>query len=392
MRTVFIVILLILTATVSAAGPKNDLKGIKQEIRVKKKLITKTKKVEETVSTELKEINSALDKKKADLGKLDRELDSVESGLAGTRGTISSITDDISRKKREIDRRLVSIYKAGEFGTLRMFFSAESLPQMAENIRYMRSVLDNDKRITAEYNAKIDQLNRLKTALERDMSKKESLKQGIAFKKHEIEKEKNRKSAYLIKVRNDRKSYESSLKELQANASRLQTMIQRLDERSRKKPAVSLPKQGRKTKYVTELPLIADKGFASQKGRLSMPVHGEVIETYGKHKHSDFNAYTFNKGIYIAAGAGSEIRSVYAGSVIFADYFKGYGNMVIIDHGGGYFSLYAHASRIAKKVGAEVAKNEVVAAVGDSDSSRGAVLYFEIRHQGKPVDPAGWVR
>ena len=69
-----------------------------------------------------------------------------------------------------------------------------------------------------------------------------------------------------------------------------------------------------------------------------------------------------------------------------------HGNMIIIDHGGGYFSLYAYASRISRKVGAEVAKGEVVAAVGDVDSAKGPALYFEIRHQGKPVDPAGWVR
>jgi septal ring factor EnvC (AmiA/AmiB activator) len=94
----------------------------------------------------------------------------------------------------------------------------------------------------------------------------------------------------------------------------------------------------------------------------------------------------------IAAGNGSEIKSIYEGNVIFADYFKGYGNMIIIDHGGGYFSLYAHASKILKRVGAEVSRHETVATVGDGDSVKGPMLYFEIRHQGKPVDPAGWVR
>jgi septal ring factor EnvC (AmiA/AmiB activator) len=94
----------------------------------------------------------------------------------------------------------------------------------------------------------------------------------------------------------------------------------------------------------------------------------------------------------ISASSGSEIKAIYEGTVIFADYFKGFGNMVIVDHGGGYFSLYAHASQLAKKVGAEVARHETIGAVGDVDSSKGSMLYFEIRHQGKPVDPAGWVR
>ncbi len=78
--------------------------------------------------------------------------------------------------------------------------------------------------------------------------------------------------------------------------------------------------------------------------------------------------------------------------MIFADHFKGYGNMVIVDHGGGYFSLYAHASKILRKTGSEVGKGDAVATVGDTESTRGPVLYFEIRHNGKPVDPAGWIR
>jgi septal ring factor EnvC (AmiA/AmiB activator) len=96
--------------------------------------------------------------------------------------------------------------------------------------------------------------------------------------------------------------------------------------------------------------------------------------------------------ISIAAQNGTDIRSVFDGQVIFSDYFKGYGNMVIIDHGGGYFSLYGHASRLNKKVGAQVSRNEVIAGVGDVDSLRGSMLYFELRHQGKPVDPSPWFR
>ena len=123
-----------------------------------------------------------------------------------------------------------------------------------------------------------------------------------------------------------------------------------------------------------------------------MPTKGEITDGFGRHKHPDFNSYTVSNGITIAAPQGAEVRSVYDGQVIFADYFKGYGNMVIVDHGGGFFSLYAHTSRIVKKVGTTVARNEVIASVGDADSTRGPMLYFEIRYQGKPVDPSPWFK
>jgi len=387
-------ILLILSAASQGWGesPKDELKGVKREIKAKRQLITKTRKVEAAVSTELQEIDRSLERKIADLGTLDHDLRSVESNLGRTGSAITQVTEETNRKKQEIERRLVSLYKAGELGALRMFFSAESFPQMAENIRYMRSILENDKRIFAEYNAKIEELRRLKASLEQDMARKERIKSGIALKKREIEEAKSKKFAYLVRVRQDRKGYETSLKDLQANASRLQTMIERLEALSRRKLSSRHEKPGSKLKALPELPPVPDRGFASQKGRMALPVRGAIIETYGKHKHPEFNSYTFSKGISISAGAGTEIKAIYDGSVIFADYFKGYGNMIIVDHGGGYFSLYAHASRITKKVGAEVARNETLATVGDVDSAKGPMLYFEIRYQGKPVDPAAWVR
>jgi septal ring factor EnvC (AmiA/AmiB activator) len=392
MRLVCILLLLIPASAVRGENPRDELKGVKQEIRAKKQLISKTRKVEAVVSTELQEINRNLVQKESDLGRLDRDLKGVESSLDRTGREIVRVTDEANRKKQEIEHRLASLYKAGELGALRMFFSAESFPQMAENIRYMRSILDNDKRIFAEYDQKIVELRKLKADLERDAAKKSRIKEGIALKKLEIEQEKSKKAAILVKVRQDRSSYEKSLKELQANAARLQTMMERLEALSRRKLSSRHEKPGSRPKPLAELPPVPDRGFATQKGRMSLPVRGEIIETFGKHKHPEFNSYTFSKGVSISAGVGSDIRSIYDGSVIFADYFKGYGNMIIIDHGGGYFSLYAHASKVLKKVGADVARNETVATVGDTDSSRGPLLYFEIRHQGKPVDPAGWVR
>jgi len=399
-----IALLLAGATTAAAANPKDELKGVRQEIKAKKQLITKTRKVEAVVSTELREINRNLEQKKSDLGRLDYDLKVVEASLGRTGREIDRVTEEASRKKQEIERRLSSLYKAGELGASRMFFSSESFPQMGENIRYMRSIVENDKRIFAEYSDKIEQLRHLKNDLERDAAKKERIKGGIALKKREIELEKNRKAEYLVTVQRDRSSYEASLKELNANAARLQTMLNRLEALSRRKLSARHVKPGSKTgskpgskpgsrpQATPELPAVPDRGFASQKGRLSLPVRGAVIETYGKHKNPDFNSYTFSKGLSVSAGAGSEIRSIYDGTVIFADYFKGFGNMVIVDHGGGYFSLYAHAAKILKRVGSEVARNDTLATVGEMDSTKGPMLYFEIRHQGKPLDPAGWVR
>ena len=383
------VFLSVCIATGGHADVKDELQGIKKEIQEKKRLLKKTRKVETQVSTELVKIEKNLQEKQANLSALTRELNGVETQLERTQRDIDTVKGEAERKKQQISVRLAALYKGGELGNARMFFSSQSFPQMAENLRYMKSVLGNDRRLFAEYNSQVERLHSLKDDLERDAARKEKIRTGIEAKKREIEDEKRKKASYLSAVRVEKKGYVTTIKELEANSRRLQAMVERLEAKSRK----SYTRQNKKGfDPGPVLPPVPDNGFASQKGRLGLPARGELSGSFGRHKHPEFNSYTVSNGISIAAASGTDIRAIYDGQVIFAGYFKGYGNMVIVDHGGGYFSLYAHAAKIMKKVGAAVARNEVVASVGDSDSTRGSMLYFEIRYQGKPVDPAAWVR
>ncbi len=373
------------------ADVRDDLHGIKQEIREKKTLLKKNMKIEKKVSGELSQIERSLREKEVSLRSLGRDLVRVEQNLGNTALDIEKANVEAERKHRQIQRRLSALYKAGEIGSARMFFASESFPRMLENQRYMQGVLAGDRKLFVDYTAKIDQLKGLKVMLERDMVRKESIMANIAAKKQEIETEKAKKASYLTQVRATSKGQKASLKELETNAKRLQTMIERLEATSRKSYTAKPDK-----KHILgerePLPPVADKGFAAQRGRLATPVRGEIVGYFGRHKHPEFNSYTVSNGISIAAPQGSDIRSVFDGQVIFADYFKGYGNMVIIDHGGGYFSLYGHASRISRKVGSQVVRNDVIAGVGDLDSPRGPMLYFELRHNGKPIDPSPWLR
>ena len=389
-----------LVSVATGADVKQQLQGISKEIKEKKLLIKKTARVESMVSGELAQIDKNLKEKQSSLSALSRDLQGVEKDLQHTRDTTETVKTDIEHKRREIQKRLVAVYKAGEVGTIRLYFSSESFPQMLENLRYMKSLLENDKKMIAEYNVRIEKLKGLEGTLERDAERKEKIKQSIELKKKEIEAEKKKKADKLVQVKLDKKNYQTSLHELEANSRRLQAIVARLEAISKKqrlakqaeKSAARKTEKSTSKKQTPVIPPVSDNGFGSQRGRLSMPVRGSITSGFGKHKHPQFNSYTMNNGISIAAPTGADVHAIYAGKVIFAEYFKGYGNMVIVDHGGGYFSLYAHNSKIAKKVGTNVEKNDILASVGDVDSANGPMLYFEIRYQGKPVDPAPWVR
>jgi murein hydrolase activator len=385
----------LLVAPLCQAGVKEDLQGVKKQIKEKNLLLSKTQKAETKVSGELEQIQKALAAKQSSLLLLNRDLAGVEKGIDKTLQDMERERNEAERKRQQINRRVAALYKGGETGNLRIFFSSESFPQMTENLRYMRSVLDHDRKLFAQYNENLARLRQLKLRLEQDAARKEGLRSSIEAKKREVEQEKSRKASYLVKVRQDKQGYLSSLKELQANASRLQSMFERLEARNRKAYSAKVRTNGRtKGSQVVQAPAtpVPDKGLGAQKGRLSLPVKGTIVDRFGRHKHPEFETFTVSNGISVSAPAGTPIHAIFDGEVIFADYFKGYGNMIIVDHGGGFYSLYAHASSVVKKVGAKVAKNDVLASVGEADSSKGPMLYFEIRYQGKPVDPAPWFR
>lgn len=392
-RAIFIsVLLLLLTAGAGwCANVKEELQGVNREISEKKQLLNRTAKVEEKVSGELAQIEKSLKEKEASLQAMQRDLHGVDVGLASTRKDMELARTDTERKKLDIQRRLLALYKSGDMGNARMAFSSESFPQMLENLRYMRAVVESDRKMIAAYNNRIRQLKGLEGIQQRDVQRKERIKASIEQKTQEIEAEKRTKAGNLAQLRKNKQGYQASLHELEANAHRLQEMVERLEALSRKSYTENNAKPVGKGGTAPLAPL-PNKGFNLQKGRLTLPVQGTILAGFGKHKHPEFNSYTFSNGISISASAGTDIHAVFDGRVIFAEYFKGYGNMVIVDHGGGYFSVYAHAAKIFKGTGVKVARNDVLAKVGELDSSRGPMLYFEIRHQGKPVDPAPWFR
>lgn len=372
------------------ADVRDELKGVNSQIKEKQQQIKQTKRVESKISSELTQIERTLKEKESNLASLHKEMKVVESGISTTQKQIQLTVAEIDKKKEQIAKRVSSLYKAGEMGSVRIFFSSGSLPQALENQRYMQSVLEQDRKLFNEYQSKLQQLQGLKDSLEREAVKKEKLTSKIQAKKQEIESEKSKKAAFLTQVRQEKKGYQASLKELQENARRLQSMVEKLEARSRKSYSHRDEKKPVPGEHYQ--PPLTDRGFGAQRGKLPLPVSGEIKSRFGKHKHAEFNSFTFNNGITFSASMNADIRAVFDGDVIFAEKFKGYGNMLIIDHGGGYFTLYANTSKIVRKVGATVRKNEVVAYVGDSDSASGSQLYFEIRYQGKPVDPGPWLK
>jgi septal ring factor EnvC (AmiA/AmiB activator) len=185
----------------------------------------------------------------------------------------------------------------------------------------------------------------------------------VEKKKEEIKKVRERKRALLKSIQDQRVVYQKVIGELEERAKELQTLIGKLEQEK------SLFAYG-KPKYET------------LKGKLNPPVQGKVISFFKERGQN---------GIEIKAPIGTEIKAVLSGKILYADWFKGFGNVVIIDHGDHTFTVSAYCSQLLKKVGDTISQGDTIALVGSAGSLKGPCLYFEIRHRGRPQDPLNWI-
>jgi murein hydrolase activator len=178
-----------------------------------------------------------------------------------------------------------------------------------------------------------------------------------------------------LQVRAQRQRFENSVTEMERAAESMQELIAELERRRKERASEGM----------------SGSAFAAGRGSLPWPVRGPVLQPYGRSVHPEFKTVVVNKGVNIAAAMGTPIRSVAAGTVQYVDWLPGYGKCIIVDHGDGFYTLYAHASAIFPAEGTTVRAGEVLGEVGDTGSLNGAQLYFEIRKGKDSLDPSAWL-
>jgi septal ring factor EnvC (AmiA/AmiB activator) len=174
---------------------------------------------------------------------------------------------------------------------------------------------------------------------------------------------------------------------MEASAKELEALLERLDAARREALARAEADRGDGTREV----FVPSASLESLRGRLPWPVEGDVLTTFGRSRHPRYGTSTYNSGVDIGARRGEGIRAVAAGQVEFVDWVPGYGKTVILSHGGGYYSLYAHASQVLVRVGDHIDAGSTIARVGDTDSLHGDCLHFELRRGGQAIDPIPWL-
>ncbi len=250
-------------------------------------------------------------------------------------------------------------------------------------MRHLASLAALDARLIQEYRGTSEKLADRKGREESRQRELAGFHDDGKREQAEVDREAAKRRTLLAKVRDERAYHERMVGELTEASQRLEAFIRELQAKQRKLAKVPPPKGG------IEPPTI---GFAGLKGRLPWPTEGRIVTGFGAQVHPRFGTRTFRNGVDIEAAEGRDVNAVHPGHVVYTGWFKGYGNLIILDHGGEYYTLYAHIAEIEAKEGEDVRLGQRIGTVGDTGSLAGPRLYFEVRYQGKPQDPEQWLR
>jgi murein hydrolase activator len=382
---------------------RQELKEVKDQIKGYKSRLDQTRRQEHNVMQALEESDRLLQQKRRELQSNERNFKLQAEKHAALVREMDELTRQLQAREGYLHTRLRALYKQGRVAYLPFLFSASDITDFFRRVRFTVKLVEYDADLLQQHRRNLEALERTRRSVKARADQLQKARAQVTAKQGEIEQEQVKRNQLLMTIREEQGTYESAMQELEDSSKRLMALIAKL-ERERKRALAQQAREERRRQQQaratptpsTPAPPVeryfdGNSKFAKLKGQLAWPIAGRLVSTYGKVKHPTFNTYTFNKGIGISASPGSDFRVIEAGQVLYADRLKGYGTLLIVDHGDGYYSLYAHASELSVQVGNRVARHQVVGKTGEGGSLNGPALYFEIRHQGKPENPLEWL-
>jgi septal ring factor EnvC (AmiA/AmiB activator) len=269
------------------------------------------------------------------------------------------------------------MYKAGPNGQLKLLLASSGYNDLLARSASLRWISRREYQLLEGHRVDHSRLETTEARLVQVRGELQGYQREIAAKLTAVRDERVKKNRLLARVRSEKAVYERAVGELEKSAQRIEGLLRGFEARRRAAASVRAQPSG--------------AGLGRFKGRLNWPSDGDVVGLFGRQKHPRFNTYVQRKGIEIRAAQGSVIRSVADGVVAFADWMRGYGLLTIVDHGEGFFSLYAHASKLLVNVGEAVRADQPIGEIGDTGLTGENTLYFELRQRGEALDPLAWL-
>jgi murein hydrolase activator len=294
----------------------------------------------------------------------------------------TSLNQELEGQRTLVAQLVRQQYLNGAPESLQLILTGKDANDISRQMHYLSYVSKARGQLITSLRDNLAQLDSV-TAQTAEKSKELAALHAEAEKeKKRLEKERRAREGVLHQVSKDIKSTKEQIDTLKKDEQRLTTLVARLAKELAKKS------KGKRKKNLKMPEPMGDTEFSKLKGKLRLPVLGELTNRFGSPRSDTGLSW---KGLVIAAKPGEPVKAIAMGRVVFADWLRGFGNLMILDHGEGYMSLYGYNATLTRRVGAEVNAGDKIATVGAGDGIRESGLYFEVRQQGKPVDPMKWM-
>ncbi len=356
------------------AASRKELQRIKREMRQTKQELKRAGRKERSILSELDRIDRQVHEGKAELAERRQQLKKAKAALAKLQQKTSGISRTLSGLKQAYARRLRVLYKMSRNGYAAAVLVSDGEGDPFKRIKYLAIMAERDQLLIQQYGNVLAEVTEQQAEIAERKQALIQKKIAIESKKADLQARKRTKAAILANIREEKGSYEQAIRELEESSAELWAMIKKADrQRTAAKQAEPAA------------------GLQPDKSRMPWPLDGKVVTPFGLQQHPQFKTMVFRRGIEIAAREGAPVKAVSDGRVVFADWYKGYGRLMIIEHGTGFYTLYGNLSHLNFKTGDAALKGQVIGLAGDTGSLKGSSLYFEIRHNGEAEDPLSWL-
>lgn len=402
---------------------------LQQKLKALKKDISKTESAKEKASDALEDSEQAISEANRSIRDLQIEQQQANERLNQLIAEQARLSAQVEQQKKQLSDFLRRQYMHGDSDRMKLLLSGDNPNRINRELHYMSYVSQTQAKLIAALRTSLDEIEKNKLAAQETKEELDEIAQEERDHKKGLEKEKKRHTVLLTELASKLHAQKKEAENLQKDEQRLSSLVSRLnklmEEQAKAEQArLALQEQQRKERLAQEKAqrdkkqiagqnkrtgkvineveqtkniqveqtpvsgMFEGQAFSRLKGQLHLPVKGELIAKFG-NKRGDGPSW---KGLFIKASEGAEIKAIAAGKVVFAEWLRGFGNMIILDHGGQYLSLYSNTQAVLKHVGDLVKAGDTIANAGNSGGNEETGLYFEMRYKGQVFDPLGWVR
>lgn len=399
--------------------PKQSLNEVQQRLEALKKELDDSKEAHKDAADALKESEVAISEANKKLFEINQKQQKNKKTLSQLQTESATTNQALTQQQKLLNEQLYQQYIHGQQSYLQMILQSENPSEIARDIHYFSYVTKARATLINKMQGNLNKISKLNEEAATTLKEVAELKQKQIEEKKVLEEQKKTKSKVVRSLSNQIATQRGEIKKLSRDEKRLSQLVERLTKiipSAPKKVRQKTANSGKTTSSAASENVntaknmvennakasntsITNNGepstefsgsnFASLKGKLRLPVRGDLTNRFGTSREDSGISW---KGLFIKANEGADVKSVATGRVVFADWLRGFGNLIILDHGGGYMSLYGNNQAVFKQVGDNVQAGDTIASVGNSGGNETSGLYYELRRQSHPFDPLSWSR